>query len=283
METQEQSLTVGQVQEAAEYTKAIFQSFVDREEMNSILTPAVVGKATQYALEQGLEKYTVSHLLRAGVRIDDLPKIGYKPRDLQNFLPVAFYRKWRIDSPAVTYEYRSNQIKQIGFPIITAECVETLVELMKGRKVLDVGAGDCFVGEHLKSKGVDLKTLDEVDYKDKPPSEWGYNFETRFSPDILGSVENIDISGFDLFFISWCDHEGGAATSVLRRMKPGDILVVNGESEGGCTASNGFFRTVYNMAQKKKLRELVDYMYKLNHDHIRYHAVHDHFTVYQVK
>ena len=155
---------------------------------------------------------------------------------------------------------------------------------MQGRKVLDVGSGACVFGEELKKHGIDLKTLDTVNYKGKEPDpEGGYSFITDYSPDILGSIESQDISDYNTFLISWCDMEGGASTSVLRRMKRGDILIINGEGQGGCTDSNRFFDILHAMEKKKKIISLKEVADQLNGNSYRFYGLHDYFSVYKRK
>ena len=253
-------------------------SFFDK----CLIPQDILDKANAMAAAEGFSRHKASHLLKAGLPMDQLPNAGFRPTDLKNFQPVRYYNYWKINSVSVGFLYRYEFIKRNGFPIITKENIDTLVKLMQGRKVLDVGSGACVFGEELKKHGIDLKTLDTVDYKGKEPNpEGGYSFITDFSPDILGSIENQDISEYNTFLISWCDMEGGASTSVLRRMKRGDILITNGDGQGGCTDSNRFFDILHAMENKKKIVSLDEAADQLNDNSYRFCGIHDRFSVYK--
>ena len=77
--------------------------------------------------------------------------------------------------------------------------------------------------------------------------------------------------------------EGGASTSVLRRMKRGDILIINGEGQGGCTDSNRFFDILHAMEKKKKIISLKEVADQLNGNSYRFCGIHDYFNVYERK
>lgn len=252
-------------------------SFFDK----CLIPQDILDKANAMAAAEGFSRHKASHLLEAGLPMDQLPDAGFRPTDLKNFQPVQYYNYWKINSASVGFLNRYKFIERNGFPIITKENIDTLVKHMQGRKVLDVGSGACVFGEELKKHGIDLKTLDTVNYKGKEPdSEGGYSFITDYSPDILGSIESQDISGYNTFLISWCDMEGGASTSVLRRMKRGDILIINGESQGGCTGSNRFFDILCAMENKKKIVSLNEVADQLNNNSYHFYGIHDYFSVY---
>lgn len=253
-------------------------SFFDK----CLIPQDILDKANAMAAAEGFSRHNASHLLKAGLPMDQLPNAGFRPTELKNFQPVQYYNYWKINSASVGFLYRFEFVKRNGFPIITKENIDTLVKLMQGRKVLDVGSGACVFGEELKKHGIDLKTLDTVNYKGKEPNpEGGYSFITDYSPDILGSIESQDISDYNTFLISWCDLEGGASTSVLRRMKRGDILITNGEGQGGCTDSNRFFDILYAMENKKKIVSLDEVADQLNDNSYRFYGIHDRFSVYE--
>ena len=253
-------------------------SFFDK----CLIPQDILDKANAMAAAEGFSRHNASHLLKAGLPMDQLPNAGFRPTELKNFQPVQYYNYWKINSASVGFLYRCEFVKRNGFPIITKENIDTLVKLMQGRKVLDVGSGACVFGEELKKHGIDLKTLDTVDFKRKEPNpEGGYSFITDYSPDILGSIESQDISDYNTFLISWRDLEGGASTSVLRRMKRGDILITNGEGQGGRTDSNRFFDILYEMENKKKIVSLDEVADQLNDNSYRFYGIHDRFSVYE--
>ena len=141
-------------------------SFFDK----CLIPQDILDKANAMAAAEGFSRHKASHLLEAGLPMDQLPNAGFRPTELKNFQPVQYYNYWKINSASVGFLYRCEFVKRNGFPIITKENIDTLVKLMQGRKVLDVGSGACVFGEELKKHGIDLKTLDTVNYKGKEPN-----------------------------------------------------------------------------------------------------------------
>ena len=245
------------------------------------MCPEIHEKALEFANNDGEPQCKPEHYVKAGLPINMLSKIGYRPANLLNFQPRDYYDLWGVSLRNVGFIYRYDYVKKNGFPIITSECLIELVEILKDRKVLDVGSGSCVLGEKLKSEGIDLTTIDYRDYtKLKEEDCNGYFFNSGISPDIVDKVEKIDITPYNTFLISWPDIQGSVSTSVLRRLKRGDMMIVVGEDVGGCTASNRFFKKIEDMTAKKKVFYDIEKSMYLSKEAYNFYGIHDSFFVY---
>lgn len=248
---------------------------------DKIVGSEIYKKALEFANADGEVHCKPEHFVKAGLPVNMLSKIGYRPANLLNFQPRDYYDFWGISLLNVGFIYRYDFIKKNGFPIITSECLVKLVKTLKGRKVLDVGSGSCVLGEKLKSEGIDLTTIDCRDYTKLIEEDCGgYFFDSGISPDIVGKVEKIDISPYNAFLISWPDIQGSTSTSVLRRLKRGDMMIVVGEDVGGCTASNRFFKKIEDMVVKKKVFYDIEKSMYLSEEAYNFFGIHDRFFVY---
>lgn len=251
----------------------------------NFVSQEIIQRAKALATEDGMVTIKASHFLKAGLPISDLAEAGFRPTKLLNFQPRKYYDFWGIDKYNFSFEYREKQIANIGFAIITEENLTDLTAELRGRKVLDIGAGGCWLGERLKENGIDLKTLDLMSYNrppikemDEPPT--GYCFVSKHTPDIIGDVMKMDISEYNTFILCWADYTGGYATSVLRRMKRGDKLVWIGEDTGGCCGSNRFFRVLNRLMCKGKVRVNLEDDAKYYTEGFRYRGIHDYMSIY---
>ena len=87
----------------------------------------ILDKANAMAAAEGFSRHNASHLLEAGLPMDQLPNAGFRPTELKNFQPVQYYNYWKINSASVGFLYRCEFVKRNGFPIITKENIDTLV------------------------------------------------------------------------------------------------------------------------------------------------------------
>ena len=204
------------------------------------------------------------------------------PANLPNFKPKAFYKELGVDGLKAGFEYRLNQIQTIGFPIITKENFDRILKVVKGKKVLDVGAGGCFLGEALKGRGIDVTTLDLKSYRDIEPSNVsGYSFITPYEPDILGDIHKIDTKPYNAFIVNWPDYESEVATTVLKALGSGDILIYIGEGSGGCCASDNYFDLFFSMMLRGEMTEDDSLNFEMRNDSVSYYGIHDRFSVYK--
>lgn len=74
-----------------------------------------------------------------------------------------------------SFKLRHKNIKLRGFPIITKETLESLTQILKGKRVIDIGCGTGYLSYHLRNNGINIIAID----KDIEDNE--YNFKRNCS------------------------------------------------------------------------------------------------------
>ena len=157
-------------------------------------------------------------------------------------------------------------IREHGFAMLTRETLDTLAGLLRGR-VLEVGAGSGYLGAALAERGVDIVV-----------SDLGGERYAAFG---LGPVVRRDHEGdsltllpgeFDAVVMSW--PHGRFAWEVASRMKPGQLLVYEGEGEGGATADEAFYAMLDESFEGQDAAERA-----LNKHHVQFWGMHDRWWV----
>lgn len=190
-------------------------------------------------------------------------------------MPKEYYKE--ICNTFNNWETRNEHTKNYSWPIVTKECADILGNLLQGRKVLDVAGGNGFITKLLRGRGVDIKLLDHIEISTAK------TFYTRidahapldYSEDIL----TFDIKEFDAFILSWPCYDAGWAYEFIKRLKSGDVLIYQGESQGGCTADDAFYEYLYS----SKFQYEEDISDKLYENHVRFSGIHDNWNIYIVK
>jgi SAM-dependent methyltransferase len=136
---------------------------------------------------------------------------------------------------------RESYVGTYGYVLLTEECRNALVALLKGKKVLDAGSGTGYLAHCLAEKGVDVVAIDN-----SPVGDGGgcSVFHTSWRRDIDGQVEDHLPGDFDAVILSWPNHDHPFGFEVVSKMRVGQMLVYQGEGAGGCTADDTFFEAI---------------------------------------
>jgi hypothetical protein len=135
---------------------------------------------------------------------------------------------------------RDRYIPEYGFVLLTKETVDALVELLQGKKVLEVGSGGGFLAHTLSERGVNIMALDQTTLESENPK---YYFSKVWKLDIVGDFHQVLPGDYDVVLLSWPDMGTSFANEVAAQMKEGQVLVYQGEWQG-CTADSDFFEQV---------------------------------------
>ncbi len=60
-----------------------------------------------------------------------------------------------------SFKLRHKNIKVRGFPIITRELLDDLIEILKDKTVIDIGCGTGYLSYHLKDNGINIRAIDK--------------------------------------------------------------------------------------------------------------------------
>lgn len=164
---------------------------------------------------------------------------------------------------------RHKWTQSVSWFIPTLETVTVLAQLLKGKRVIEPGAGTGYLAAHLRHLGVtDYNAVDSQ--------------ESHFEPGIVtygivvdDAVNHINGS-YDAVVLTWPSYNTPFGANVVRRMVPGQVLYYQGESEGGCTGDDEMFALLY-----EHFEELEEQSALLNEHHVQFDGIHDYWTVYR--
>lgn len=211
------------------------------------------------------------------VFVNSVARLGTKSEWLELLNPKCDFegKEFKYSKYVYQFSVRDIHIKYLGFPLLTQEVGYTLAKFLEAKKVIDVGCGTGYLTFHLKSMGVDIVGVD--------------NYSSSYIHGIMGSVKHtnpiecdardIDYSKYDVVILSWPDYESSLAYEVISKLHPGQIIIYQGESLGGCTGDDAFHNLITGST---KFKELVELSEELFGNHVRFAGIHDNWYIYQV-
>jgi SAM-dependent methyltransferase len=166
------------------------------------------------------------------------------------------------------YRLREHYVREFGFVILTQETHEVLVQLLESYKVLDAGSGTGYIAKALENAGINITAAD---------SDTGsYGFAARHKRDIDADTSTLLPGDYDAVLLAWPCYATSFGHQVISAMKPGQLLVFQGEGQGGCTADDAFFDELDN-----RWTWLEGPSKGLNKGHAQFPGIHDRWSVYQ--
>lgn len=147
-------------------------------------------------------------------------------------------------------EKRLERIFDTCYPIISAELLNALATFLRGRRVLDVGAGTGYLARILHDKGIDIQAVDSRNGPNTRTQWW----EKQLYFDVK-LVDVLDMTEFDtdVVIMTWPCMDTKFSEHVASCLKKGQILIYQGESKSGCTGTNEFFDLV---ADRRRFAQL---------------------------
>lgn len=133
-----------------------------------------------------------------------------------------------------------------GFSLVTEAWINPLVDILKGKKVVELFAGLGTITKSLKDRGIDIIATDTNEWTN---SSHAFTANRKWCDiEELDAVNAIDkYKDADYFIISWCPYTSEASYDALVKMRevnPNARLIHIGEPYGGCTDSDIFFENV---------------------------------------
>jgi len=131
---------------------------------------------------------------------------------------------------------RKEFIHKTSWMIVTKEMANRLAFLLKpvAGLIIDPCAGTGWLAYHLRQRGVTMEAYDnESDYFGTKRPNYGYRVK---------DVKDQPIEKADVIVLTWPGYRDETWTNVLKRMKPGALLVYNGEFYFGCCAAESFLQ-----------------------------------------
>lgn len=135
------------------------------------------------------------------------------------------------------YSFRSFYTKHIAWTIITKELLDKLVNIFKGKKVLDAGCGMGYLSKLLSDRGIDITAVDNKTYLH-------VHKEDIYDKIIDGDYSDLDPTEFDYIILSWPSMDSTTDLPFINRFTDKQTLVHIGE-HGGCTGSSDFNSAIF--------------------------------------
>jgi SAM-dependent methyltransferase len=140
--------------------------------------------------------------------------------------------------------FRDAYLARFGFVVLSRETLDTLARLLRDARVLEVGAGSGYLASRLAARGTDVLACDRGGQHCSQ-----YGLSQCYRRDHEGDALTLLPGDFDVVLMAWPPYREPLATNVARCMRPGQVLVYEGEGLAGCTASDAFFEEVGDTAR----------------------------------
>lgn len=190
-----------------------------------------------------------------------------KNKQIPYYYPTDFYTrfsygKFNIEEEMDRFKRRDTVINNMGFMLISQDWINTLSEMLKGKKCLEIMCGTGALSKCLQDKGIMIKATDNFSWNGV--SDW--NKSKNYWTDIenIDCIDAIEKYGKDTDYIimgwAYMDDTGYRALLKMREVNPYCKMIYIGERNGGCTADDNFFESI-NIIDDKYIDE-INQMYK---------------------
>lgn len=212
------------------------------------------------------------------MRVDNLEKLvdGWGPGKAPNMTQAdAALRDIRDSAILAEAQARRFLCDTFAFQVVTSCLVKAITEMTDNMKIADVGCGSGYLASLLSMAGSKIVGVDlpEGAYGQKSGAfldKWvamdGVLFMERF-----GHL-------FDAFILSWPPYEDPFGANVLERIKPGQIVLHQGEWRHGCTGDDRMFDLLENLFEEDK-----EAGKRLSDTQPRWPGIHDYWSVHRRK
>lgn len=186
------------------------------------------------------------------------PACGLKPfQSHESYQEVA-------DTALNSRPFRHAYVHTYGHALITSETLDALVDIMRNKKVLEVGAGTGYLAHELSLRHIDIHAVDD--------GSW-CNIPKIWKRDTEGCALKMLPGDYDIVLMSW-PNSNDFSFDVADAMKPGQMLIYEGEYRRGNTACDEFFDEVSSAHWSEETSE------KLNAFHVQFDGMRDMWSVY---
>lgn len=156
------------------------------------------------------------------------------------------------------------------FPLVTHEFLIDLVDYVKKFNIVcDIACGIGQLTHWIRKYGGHVEfAVDDDSWPDRKPKDY---FDFVEKQDAIEFVKNHP--EIDLYLLSW-PYMSDMAANIWKNMRTGQTLLYIGESEGGCTANDEFFKCV----SENNAIEVDD---KLNKNFMSFWGIHDRIYIFK--
>nr|MCR5004448.1 hypothetical protein [Clostridiales bacterium] len=166
--------------------------------------------------------------------------------------------------------------KITGYANINRAWIQALADALKGKKCLEIMAGNGLLSYMLQEAGLSIMATDIApDKSNEYISMRGRLFTDVMSQDAVGAVKRFGQKS-DVLVVSWPPQGGEEvlkAWEAYVRLRPDGLLLYIGESKGGLNATDAFFDTL----------EEVDALPEVNRLHVSLAGSKDQIHLYKYR
>lgn len=182
-------------------------------------------------------------------------------------------RDWtQIDTYLQQHMRREEHIRDRGFVLVSQECKDALVALLKDKHCLEAGSGTGWLSEVLSRAGVRMCASDLGGAKVS-----GFGMRAFWRRDHEGNSLDLLPGEFDAVLLCWPPYSESFGAEVAQKMRPGQLLVLQGEGQGGCTGDDALFEELAS----DRWEPLEDASDALNQHHVQFWGIHDYWSVWR--
>lgn len=170
-----------------------------------------------------------------------------------------------------SWDTRTQHTRQLGWFVLTKEVAEILGDFIKGSRVVEVFAGTGYLAQKLRERS----GLTRQEYRAYDVYR-GYAYDQRFPGVTIKNAFMAPIKQADIVIMTWPCYDNNHASRIVKKMVPGQCLIYNGESCGGCTGDDEFFEVL-----EEKFTLLEGLSDRLDDHHYQFFGIHDRWAIYQ--
>lgn len=210
--------------------------------------------------------------------IDKMWTEGVAPPELFGlFQHTDNYLEYRVDSieeQIALMKLRDTYVHKYGFAILSEPLLDIYEAFLKGKEVVEIGAGSGWLSHKLQERGIAITPVDMAVGESN-----AYGFHKPFT-DIVHESAATYLSRHNpsVVVMSWPNYNTDFAYEVLSLLKPGQTLIYVGEGLGGCCAKDNFFEL---LEEKAILQEGATQLFES--ENLQWPHIHDEHYVYQIK
>jgi hypothetical protein len=171
-----------------------------------------------------------------------------------------------------TFRRRDRYVHMFSFAV-PAEGALKMIEQYS--PIVEVGAGSGYWAWLLRNRGVEIAAYDPHPYDGRPARENsgpGYRWRIKWTPIEKGTHRMVKRHPDRALLLIWPNYNNTWAERALNLYK-GDTVIYIGESQGGCCATDEFFRTLYS--EWDQTDEVPIPQWDGMHDHMSVHKRHN--------
>jgi hypothetical protein len=135
---------------------------------------------------------------------------------------------------------RSNLVNQFAWAIPSDDAIHWLAKQLKGRPVVELGAGNGYWAHLLEQVGIEVTAYDRALAWRGDENHWIRSDTKVWHPVRRGTQAMVRNHQDKVLMLCWPPYNNRFAVETLRYYQ-GDTLVYVGEHEGGCCADDEFF------------------------------------------